>query len=102
MQTFLMFGSYTMEAVGKISINRTKESEALIDKLGGRIKGGYALLGEMDLLIIAEFPGVKEAIKASVEMSKLLGIAFTTAPAVTVEEFDKLIVGGARQRRGGI
>lgn len=32
--------------------------------------------------------------KASVELAKLLGISFTTAPAVTVEEFDKLIEGG--------
>jgi hypothetical protein len=29
-----------------------------------------------------------------VELNKLLGIAFTTAPAVSVEEFDKLFEGG--------
>jgi hypothetical protein len=37
---------------------------------------------------------MKEAMKASVELTKLLGISFTTAPAVTVEEFDELIEGG--------
>ena len=100
MQTFLMFGSYSIESVGKISAKRTDDSAELIAGLGGKIKGGYALLGETDIVIIAEFPGVKEAMKASVELSKMLGIAFTTAPAVTVEEFDKLIV-GERRRIGG-
>ncbi len=31
--------------------------------------------------------------KASIELAKLLGIAFTTSPAVTLEEFDKLVEG---------
>ena len=61
---------------------------------GGEVKAAYALLGETDVVIIVDFPGVKEAMKASVELTKLLGIAFTTAPAVTMEEFDKLIAGG--------
>jgi hypothetical protein len=37
---------------------------------------------------------VSGAVKASVELNKLLGISFTTSPAVTVEEFDKLFEGG--------
>jgi hypothetical protein len=48
----------------------------------------------MPFLLIADFPGVKEAMKTSVELTKLLGISFTTAPAVTVEEFDELIARG--------
>jgi uncharacterized protein with GYD domain len=51
----------------------------------------YALLGEKDLVFIVNFPGTEQAIKASVALSKATGIAFTTLPAVTVEEFDKLI-----------
>ena len=41
-----------------------------------------------------DFPGVKEAMGASVKLAQLLGISFTTSPAVTVEEFDELIEGG--------
>jgi uncharacterized protein with GYD domain len=48
-------------------------------------------LGDVDLVLIVEFPGKEEAIKASVALSKMLEIGFTTAPAVTVEEFDTLI-----------
>ena len=36
-------------------------------------------------------PGMKQALKASVALSKMTGIAFTTSPAVTLEVFDKLI-----------
>jgi uncharacterized protein with GYD domain len=86
-----MFGKYSSDAVGKISAKRTENAAAIVGDCGGEIKAGYALLGETDLVLIVDFPGVKEAMKASVELTKLLGISFTTAPAVTVEEFDKLI-----------
>jgi uncharacterized protein with GYD domain len=89
-----MFGKYSIGAMKEISAERTKNATAVIGDCGGKIKAGYALLGETDLVLIADFPGVKEAMKASVELTKLLGISFTTAPAVTVEEFDKLIEGG--------
>jgi uncharacterized protein with GYD domain len=91
MATFFMFGSYSIDAVGKVSAERTKEATAVIGDIGGEVKAGYALLGENDLILIVDFPGVKEAMKASVELTKLLGISFTTAPAVTMDEFDKLI-----------
>jgi uncharacterized protein with GYD domain len=93
MATYLMFGKYSIDAVGKISAERTKNATAIVGDCGGEIKAGYALLGETDLVLIVDFPGMKEAMKASIELTKLLGISFTTAPAVTVEEFDKLIEG---------
>jgi uncharacterized protein with GYD domain len=91
MSTFIMFGKYSIEAVKEISALRTAKANAVIEDLGGEIKGGYALLGETDILVIVNLPGVNEAMQASVELTKLLGIAFTTSPAVTVEEFDQLI-----------
>ena len=94
MPTFCMFGKYSSDAVREISAERTVKATAVLDDLGGEVKAGYALLGETDLVIIVDFPGVKEAMKASVELNKLLGISFTTSPAVTVEEFDKLFEGG--------
>jgi uncharacterized protein with GYD domain len=60
-------------------------------KFKGDLISGYALLGQHDLVLIAELPDTEHAIKASVELSKLTGIAFTTSPAVAVEDFDKLI-----------
>ena len=51
----------------------------------------YATMGKTDILVIAEFPGIKEAMKASVELNKALGISFSTVPALRIEEFDKLV-----------
>ena len=93
MATYLMFGKYSIDAVKEISAERTVSATAIIGDCGGEVQAAYALLGETDLVLIVDFPGVTEAMKASVELSKLLGISFTTAPAVTVEEFDKLVEG---------
>lgn len=93
MATFLMFGRYSPEAFKKISSKRTEDAVSLIKKFGGKVKAMYALLGEKDLVFILTFPKMEQAMKASVALSKLTGIAFTTFPAVTVEEFDKLMAG---------
>ena len=93
MATFVMFGKFSASAAGKISADRTQSAVKVIGDCGGKIKDWYVLLGETDLVGIVEFPGVKEAMKASVGLTKLLGISFTTAPAVTVDEFDKLVAG---------
>ena len=51
----------------------------------------YALLGAQDLVIITDFLGVEQAMKACVALSKLTGIAFIRSPAVAVEDFDKMM-----------
>jgi uncharacterized protein with GYD domain len=91
MATFIMCGKYSQEGIKGISAERTKKANSLVKKFGGEVKAIYALLGEKDLLIIITFPGLAEAMKASVALSKLTGISFTTSPAVTVEEFDKMM-----------
>jgi len=91
MATFCMFGRYSSEALKGMSAKRTKESESLIKKFGGKVESMYALLGEKDLVFIVTFPGIEQAMKASVALSRMTGISFATLPAVTVEEFDKLM-----------
>jgi uncharacterized protein with GYD domain len=93
MATFLMFGKYSPEALKQISSKRTEDTVSLIKKFGGKVKAMYALLGEKDLVFILTFPKMEQAMKASVALSKMTGIGFTTCPAVTVEEFDKLTAG---------
>lgn len=62
-----------------------------ISELGGEVKSMYALLGTHDLVLIVNFPDISQALKASVLLTRLLGIQFSTHPAVTVEEFDALM-----------
>ena len=91
MATFVMMGKYTSESLKNISSERTDKAVYLIKKCGGEVKSFYALLGKHDLIVIDDYPGVKQAMKASIALNKLTGIAFTTSQAVSVEEFDKMI-----------
>ena len=91
MATYFMFGKYSSDSLRQISANRTKKAAALIEENGGKIVSGYALLGKYDLILILELPDNQQAIKMSVALSRMLGISFTTAPAVSMDEFDKLV-----------
>jgi len=91
MTTFLMFGKYSPEALKAMSAQRTNAAVGLIQRYGGKVQSMYAVLGAHDLVIVATFPGVEEAMQASVALGRLTGIGFSTAPAVTVERFDQLI-----------
>ena len=91
MATFFMFGQYSSEALKGMSAGRTDKAVSLIKKFGGEVNSMYALLGERDLVLIVDFPEVKQAMKASVALTKMTGVSFTTSPAVAVEDFDKMI-----------
>lgn len=91
MGTFFMFGRYSSEAAEGISAGRTAKAREAIENLGGKVKGIYALLGEYDVVIIAELPHMAGAMQASLALKKLTGIAFFTVAAMPIEEFDRLV-----------
>ena len=93
MATFFMLGKYSAEAVKQISAERTSKAASLIEKFGGRVNSMYALLGEYDLVLIVDFPGMQEAMKASLALTQLTGISFSTSAAITVESFDEMVAG---------
>ena len=90
MAKFFMYGKYSQEAMKGISADRTKKALDAIAKAGGKVKSMYALLGKYDIVLITEFPAVADVMKASIALNKLTGIAFTSFPAISVEEFDKI------------
>jgi uncharacterized protein with GYD domain len=90
MTTYILFGKMSVNSIKDISSVRTMKSVTIVEKYGGRIQAVYALLGGADVLAVIDFPGMDEAMKASLELTKLLGIAFSTSPAMTIDEFDKL------------
>ena len=90
MATFFMFGKYSPGAIKEISAKRTEKANGIINKYGGTLKSSYALLGDKDLVLIVDLPGVEEAMKTSIAIHKLTGISFTTSEAVPVEDFDRL------------
>ncbi len=91
MQTFIMLGKYPTQALQGMSVQRTQKAKNLVKQFGGEVQAVYATLGDWDLLVIASLPGPEEAMKASVALTKLTGIGFSTVPAVTVDTFDKLM-----------
>ena len=90
-----MTGKYSSEAIKQISGKRTTKAIEIVKKCGGKLVAAYATMGETDLLAIMEFPGVNEAIKASVALNKALGISFSTVPVLQIKDFDKLVSGKA-------
>jgi uncharacterized protein with GYD domain len=91
MATYFMFGKYSLEGAKAISAKRTDKTVALIKQNGGELKEGYALLGDIDVVLIVDLPDTERAMRTSADLSKLLGISFSTAPAVSVADFDKLM-----------
>ena len=91
MATFILFGKYSSQSLQQMSAERTTAAVELIGKFGGEVQSMYATLGQHDLVLVVWFPGVEEAMKASVALGRATGISFTTEPAVPVEEFDQLM-----------
>lgn len=91
MAAYFMFGRYSSEALKSISAERTQAASKIVEDLGGKVEAMYALLGERDLVFIVDLPGTEEAVKAAVGLSKLTGISFSTSPAVSVADFDRIL-----------
>jgi uncharacterized protein with GYD domain len=91
MATFFMFGNYTPEAVKDMSIERTHQVVEEIKTLGGHVQAMHAMLGAHDLIFCVHLPDIESALKASVRLTQLTGISFSTAPAVAVEHFDRMM-----------
>ena len=91
MAKFVMLGRYSQEAIKGITAGRTKKGIEIIEQAGGKVNSMFTLLGNYDLLFVVDFPGIAEAMQASVTLSKMTGIGFFTYPAIKVEEFDKMV-----------
>ena len=62
------------EALKEMRPERTDKIVGLIKICGGELKSVHALLGEKDLIFIVDFQVIEQAIKASVILSKMIGI----------------------------
>jgi len=91
MNTFFMIGKYSNDSLKEMGVDRTQKSVRLIKELGGEVKSMYALLGGFDFIMIVELPTTEIAMKASLGLNILTGISFSTFPAVSVDDFDRII-----------
>lgn len=88
---YLMLGKYTLEGLKGAKAARTKKVMEFIKKESGRVIGSYALIGTYDLALIVDLPSNEALVKVSTEITKLTGVGFSTSPAMSVEEFDKIV-----------
>ncbi len=91
MSTFVMMGKYSDDSLKMAGTKRTQRALALLEEHGGEASAIYALLGEWDLIIIADFKSIEGALAASVDLNTFTGIAFSTLPAISVAEFDRML-----------
>ena len=89
MDKFFMFGRYSAEGLREISPERTAQVRELVASKGGKVRDIYVLLGEYDMVLIVELPGMTDAVKTALALGQLTGICFSTCAAVAIEEFDK-------------
>ena len=91
MAKFLMLGKFSTEkATKEIDSKRTEKTVGIIKKHGGKLIEALILLGDYDMALCIELPGVSEAVQVSVALTKLTGVSFQTYAAITVAEFDKM------------
>lgn len=84
MRTFFIFGKASAEELREISIKYRAQAVRLVESFGGDVRSIYMMLREKYLVFVFAFPGLREAVKASLALSKLTGISFQTFPAVLV------------------
>ena len=85
---FTREGITTMKDQGIARSDKVKKN---IEGLGGKLLDAYYCLGEYDVVAILEFPDNKTAMKAAVKNASIGHISITTMPAVTRDEWAKLL-----------
>ena len=85
---FTREGIMTMKDQG---ISRSDKVKRNIEELGGKLLAAYYCLGDYDVVAILEFPDNKTALKAAVKNASIGHISITTMPAVTRDEWAKLL-----------
>ena len=91
MPIFMMFGKYNQDSIKGVSRERTEKAVEIIGQNGGKVISMFAVVGEHDLVFTLDFPTTENALAASVALTMLTGISFTTSPVVDVEQFDRMI-----------
>lgn len=85
---FTQHGLMTMKDKG---IERAETVQKNARAQGGKLLQAYYCLGEYDVVAIWEFPDNRAAMKAAVLNASLGHIQITTMPAVTRDDWKKLL-----------
>jgi uncharacterized protein with GYD domain len=93
MPIFVVMGNLTEKGIKglKDGAKRTKEVEALIKSLGGKLLGFYYTFGKYDWIAITEGPSLETAMKALMIFAQDGTSRTRTLVAMSDDEVDKII-----------
>ncbi len=93
MAVYLMLTNLTDEGrkTVKEKPERIKEVNREVEKMGVKILSQYALLGGYDFVNVIEAPDNQTIAKVAVDLGARGTLQTTTLPAISVEEFTKMM-----------
>jgi len=93
MPTYITLYKYTQQGATNIkgAPDRIKQATAAAEKLGGKVIGVWATLGQYDLVAVGEFPNDEAAAALNLIVASLGNVSSETLKAFTPEEFAKIV-----------
>jgi uncharacterized protein with GYD domain len=93
MPTYIGLYKVTDQGVKAIkdASGRVEAAIKAAEKMGGKVIGFYAVMGEYDYVAIGEFPNDEVATTAAMATSSLGNVRITTLRAFTKEEFAAMV-----------
>ncbi len=93
MQTFATLVRFTAEGAKTIGESRKRYQayEKLVQEAGGRLVSSYGLLGDYDVLTIAELPNEKAAARIALAVSSRGTVTTKTLTAIPIKEFYDMV-----------
>ena len=92
MAKYLVRASYTTEGARGLIKDGASGREAvarkLIESVGGSIESFYYVLGDMDVILIANIPDASTAAAISLTVAAAGGVRLSTTPLLTSQEMD--------------
>jgi len=70
---------------------RFKRFRALIEQAGGQMLAFHGLMGPYDVMVLAEYPSIRQATKGAAAVGNLITAESTTMPALEQDEFLQLL-----------
>jgi len=91
--TFAILVNFTSEGAKTIgdSKNRYQKFEQGLKEAGGRVVASYGLLGEYDILVVAEAPDEKAIAKVVLAAVSRGTVSTKTLPAIPIKEFYEIV-----------
>ena len=93
MPTYISFIQFTQQGMQKIKESPTRLDHAKkgYEAAGGKIKDFYLVMGEYDIIVIAELPNDEAAAKLALTLGSAGNIRSVTSRAFTEPEYRKIV-----------